>query len=191
MFNINFVDDWIRTADLWSWKKPLYQVSQWATITAQDTTKFNWTKRPFLTLPFRNVCLGSNAVEWFNQDAYCQFSANLMLYPTSERTILNWVNFEASESFIVKMGHTDLFFLYFSSFTIFTTNKCEKCPSSTYYTVMGSNSRLSEHQSPTFTTRPGLPPWIFHWYQIPTLTMLIKISIFRRRRRLKENLRSH
>ena len=102
MFNINFVDDWIRTADLWSWKKPLYQVSQWATITAQDTTKFNWTKRPFLTLPFRNVCLGSNAVEWFNQDAYCQFSANLMLYLTSERTILNWVSFEASEIFHCK-----------------------------------------------------------------------------------------
>ena len=24
MFNLNFVDDWIRTADLWSCKQPLY-----------------------------------------------------------------------------------------------------------------------------------------------------------------------
>ena len=28
MCNINFADDWIRTADLWYWKQPLYQ---WAT----------------------------------------------------------------------------------------------------------------------------------------------------------------
>ena len=27
MFNINFVDNWIRTADLWNWKQPLYQLS--------------------------------------------------------------------------------------------------------------------------------------------------------------------
>ena len=27
MFNINFADDWIRSADLWYWKRPLYQLS--------------------------------------------------------------------------------------------------------------------------------------------------------------------
>ena len=27
MFNINFADDWIQTADLWFWKQPLYQLS--------------------------------------------------------------------------------------------------------------------------------------------------------------------
>ena len=27
MFNISFVNDWIRTADLWFWKQPLYQLS--------------------------------------------------------------------------------------------------------------------------------------------------------------------
>ena len=27
MFNINFADDWIRTVDLWYWKRPLYQLS--------------------------------------------------------------------------------------------------------------------------------------------------------------------
>ena len=28
MFNINFADDWIRTADLWYWKQLFYQLSQ-------------------------------------------------------------------------------------------------------------------------------------------------------------------
>ena len=28
MFNINFADDWIRSADLWYRKRPLYQLSQ-------------------------------------------------------------------------------------------------------------------------------------------------------------------
>ena len=27
MFNINFANDWIQTADLWYWKQPLYQLS--------------------------------------------------------------------------------------------------------------------------------------------------------------------
>ena len=27
MFNLNFADDWIRTADLWNRKRPLYQLS--------------------------------------------------------------------------------------------------------------------------------------------------------------------
>ena len=27
MFNINFANDWIQTADLWHWKQPLYQLS--------------------------------------------------------------------------------------------------------------------------------------------------------------------
>ena len=27
MFNINFANDWIRTAYLWYWKRPLYQLS--------------------------------------------------------------------------------------------------------------------------------------------------------------------
>ena len=26
-FNVNFADDWIQTADLWSWKRPLYQTT--------------------------------------------------------------------------------------------------------------------------------------------------------------------
>ena len=31
MFNINFADDWIRTADLWYRKQPLYQLSHTTT----------------------------------------------------------------------------------------------------------------------------------------------------------------
>ena len=27
MLNINFADDWFRSADLWYWKQPLYQLS--------------------------------------------------------------------------------------------------------------------------------------------------------------------
>ena len=51
-------------------------------------------------------------------------------------------------------------FHLFSSFqaniTIFTANKCEKCPSSIQ--GWGSNPQPSEHESPPITTRPGLPP---------------------------------
>ena len=51
-------------------------------------------------------------------------------------------------------------FHLFSSFqthiTIFTTNKCEKCPSSRRY--CDSNSQPLENESPPITTRPGLPP---------------------------------
>ena len=49
---------------------------------------------------------------------------------------------------------------YFRSFqtsiTIFTTDICEKCPSSIQY--QDSNSRPSEPESPLIATRPGLPP---------------------------------
>ena len=53
------------------------------------------------------------------------------------------------------------FSVYFRSFqtnivTIFTTNKCEKCPSS--IRCRDSNSQPSDHESPPLTTRPGLPP---------------------------------
>ena len=36
MFNINFADDWIRTADLWYWKRP----SNWATTSAPSKPHF-------------------------------------------------------------------------------------------------------------------------------------------------------
>ena len=63
------------------------------------------------------------------------------------------------------MGHSRPFFIYFSSFqtnliTIFTTNKCEKCPSS--IRCWDSNPRPLEHESPPMTTRPGLPPSTHH-----------------------------
>ena len=51
-------------------------------------------------------------------------------------------------------------FRLFSSFqtniTIFTSNKCEKCPSGIQ--CWDSNPRLSGHESPPTTIRPGLVP---------------------------------
>ena len=64
--------------------------------------------------------------------------------------------------FFKKMGQTrPLFFVYFRSFqaniiTIFTTNICEKSPSS--IRCRDSNPRPLEHESLPITTRPGLPP---------------------------------
>ena len=57
------------------------------------------------------------------------------------------------EFFLKKWAYTGLFFIYFCLFqthiTIFTTNKCEKCPC--------SNSQPLEHESLPLTTGPGLP----------------------------------
>ena len=62
-----------------------------------------------------------------------------------------------------QMGHLYPLFHSFSSIqtniTIFTPNKCEKCPSSIQR--WDSNLRPSEHESPHLTTRPGLPREIF------------------------------
>ena len=49
----------------------------------------------------------------------------------------------------------NLFSSFQTQFTIFTTNKFEKCPSS--IRCWDSNSRSLEHESPPITTRPGLP----------------------------------
>ena len=59
------------------------------------------------------------------------------------------------------MGQPGLFFVYFWSFqtniiTIFTTNICEKCPSSIL--CRDSNPRPLECEPLPITTRPGLPP---------------------------------
>ena len=53
------------------------------------------------------------------------------------------------------------FIVYFWSFqinivTIFTTNICEKCPSSIW--CRDSNPRPLERESTPVTTKPGLPP---------------------------------
>ena len=59
------------------------------------------------------------------------------------------------------MGQPRPLFVYFWSFqtniiTIFTTNKCEKCPSSIQ--CRDSNPRPPEREPLPITTRPGLPP---------------------------------
>ena len=71
-----------------------------------------------------------------------------------------------------------LFLVYSKNIiTIFTTNICEKCPSS-----IGSwdlNPRPLEHESPPVTTRPGLPP--FHtlvWQECFNEEVIIHLSFF-------------
>ena len=69
-----------------------------------------------------------------------------------------------------KNGPTPASFVYFRSFqtnivTIFTTNKCEKCPSSIW--CRDSNSQPSDYESPLLTTRPGLPPCYGTFYPKP------------------------
>ena len=48
-----------------------------------------------------------------------------------------------------------LFLSFQTNITIFTTNKCEKCPSS--IRSWDSNPQPSEHESPPITTTQGLP----------------------------------
>ena len=73
-------------------------------------------------------------------------------------------------TFFFKNGPTPASFVYFRSFqtnivTIFTTNKCEKCPSSIW--CRDSNSQPSDYESPLLTTRPGLPPCYGTFYPKP------------------------
>ena len=61
-----------------------------------------------------------------------------------------------------KWANPGLFVIYFQSFQanspIFTTNRCEKCPSSIWR--QDSKPRPFKHESSPITTRPGLPPWL-------------------------------
>ena len=74
--------------------------------------------------------------------------------------LLSLLNCDESFELIFLNGPTPFsFFVYFQSFqtyinTIFTTNQCEKCPSSIQY--WDSNPRPLEHESSPITTRPGL-----------------------------------
>ena len=62
--------------------------------------------------------------------------------------------------FFKKWANPGFFFVYFWSFhttnTIFSTNQCEKCPSSIQH--WDSNPWPFKHESSPITTRPGLPP---------------------------------
>ena len=64
------------------------------------------------------------------------------------------------------MAIPGLFLIYFRLFKKhynFTTNKCERCPTSIW--CWDLNPRPSEHESPPITTRPGLPPCFLLFYQ--------------------------
>ena len=66
--------------------------------------------------------------------------------------------------FLKKWANPGLFFVSFRCFqtdnTIFTTNICEKCPSSKW--CWDSNPRPSERESLPITTRLGLPTKIMN-----------------------------
>ena len=69
--------------------------------------------------------------------------------------------------FLKKWANPGLFFVYFQSFqtniiTIFTTNICEKCPSSIW--CQNLNPCPSECESLPITNRPGLPPILSKCY---------------------------
>ena len=84
---------------------------------------------------------------------------------------INWIDHSSPfylrlsswlQLFLKKMANPGLFFIYFRlfkhEFTIFTTNKCEKCSFSIQYRDL--NSRHLEHESPPITSRPRFPPRI-------------------------------
>ena len=62
MFNLNFADDWIQTADLWYWKQPLYQLSH--------------NHCPELSLCLVNVCV---CLKHHHSDVYNILKANSKL----------------------------------------------------------------------------------------------------------------
>ena len=75
----------------------------------------------------------------------------------------SFLSFFICQSFF-KYGPSPASFSLFSTFqlniTIFTTNKCEKCPSSIWHWDL--NPWPLEHESPPITTWPGIPPYICH-----------------------------
>ena len=103
-----------------------------------------------------------------------------------------------SAYFFKKMGQPRPLFHLFSSFqthiTLFSTNKCEKCPFRIW--CRNSNSRPLEHESAPITTWPGLSPSfhnnfsLFNWlyreaYRICHGADQFSINIFLLMNRLK------
>ena len=73
-------------------------------------------------------------------------TTNILSYQYFAKTFFKW-------------AILSLFFVYFqTNITIFTANKCEKCPFS--IRCWDSNPWPSVYDSPPITTRPGLPPEI-------------------------------
>ena len=75
----------------------------------------------------------------------------------------------------LKMGQPQPRFHLFLSFQthikIFTTNKCEKM------SILDSNSRPLEHESPPITTKPGLPPRVLHIFYNRVVDTANKLSL--------------
>ena len=91
-------------------------------------------------------------------EKYFLFENNL-IYLNKRESDITTLNTDLES--LLKMGRTRPLFRLFqsdqSNITIFTTNQCEKCPSSIWH--WDSNS-----QPPPLTTRPGLPPKLWNLY---------------------------
>ena len=61
--------------------------------------------------------------------------------------------------YFFKWANLGLFRSFQTNNTIFTTNQCEKMSCPSWIRRQDSNPRPLEHESPTITTRPGLPPY--------------------------------
>ena len=106
-----------------------------------------------------------NKLFWFNfcvekMSGLVHFNKNMSTFengkvPSGRKTVI--IN---EMYFLKKWATSDLFFILFSSFqtnmSIFTTNVCEKWPSSIW--CRDSNPRPSGHEFPPITTTPWLPP---------------------------------
>ena len=80
------------------------------------------------------------------------------------------------EIIFLKWANPGLFFVYFRSFqtniiTIFTTNICEKCPSSIQCRDL--NPQPLERESLPITSRPGLPSFNFYPLSISSCFFLL------------------
>ena len=64
-----------------------------------------------------------------------------------------------------------LFLSFQTHIKIFTTNKCEKM------SILDSNSRPLEHESPPITTKPGLPPRVLHIFYNSVVDTVNKLSL--------------
>ena len=66
--------------------------------------------------------------------------------------------------FLKKSGLLFRLFLVFANKHIFTTNQCEKMSIPSCIRHRDSNPRLLNQESSPITTRPGLPEFVYEWY---------------------------
>ena len=132
---------------------------------------------------FRPFCRTIQILNWKMKRRYCAWDSNTGLEEGRRRQI-HWAMVVCFINLLLlKMCQPRPLFHLFSSFqthiTIFTTNKCEKCPSSIL--CRDSNSQPLEYESPPITTRPGLLPCLTN---LTLMLVAAKKSWIRRRSNL-------